>query len=104
MRTTRAGGAQKGRRADGSSPPASTISIDVHDLLQKVCDLGMMLTILSNGSRLSSPKILDLITFRYPHRITLNVYGASAESYDGLTRRKGAFKMFEKGPCTPKYH
>ena len=26
-----------GRRADGGSPPASTVSIDVHDLLQEVC-------------------------------------------------------------------
>jgi MoaA/NifB/PqqE/SkfB family radical SAM enzyme len=60
-------------------------------------ELGMVLTILSNGSRLSNPKILDLLTHRRPHRITLSVYGASAESYDGLTRRKGAFKMFEKG-------
>ncbi|MGH3694556.1 MAG: radical SAM protein [Pseudonocardiaceae bacterium] len=60
-------------------------------------DLGMMLTILSNGSRLSNPKVLDLLTSRRPHRITLSVYGASAESYDGLTRRKGAFRMFEKG-------
>lgn len=60
-------------------------------------DLGMMLTILSNGSRLSNPKILDLFTSRRPHRITLSVYGASAESYDGLTRRKGAFRMFETG-------
>lgn len=30
-------------------------------------------------------------------RITLSVYGASAESYNGLTRRQGAFKLFEKG-------
>lgn len=60
-------------------------------------DLGMMLTILSNGSRLANPKILDLLTSRRPHRITLSVYGASAASYDGLTRRKGAFRMFEKG-------
>ncbi len=51
----------------------------------------------SNGSRLSNPKILDLLTSRRPHRITLSVYGASAASYDGLTRRKRAFRMFEKG-------
>ncbi|MGH3833629.1 MAG: hypothetical protein ACRDRS_24865, partial [Pseudonocardiaceae bacterium] len=56
-----------------------------------------VLTILSNGSRLSNPKILDLLTSRRPHRITLSVYGATAGSYDGLTRRKGAFRMFEKG-------
>jgi MoaA/NifB/PqqE/SkfB family radical SAM enzyme len=64
---------------------------------REVYELGMMLTILSNGSRLASTKILDLLTSRRPHRITLSVYGATAESYDGLTRRKGAFRMFEKG-------
>lgn len=58
--------------------------------------MSMVLTILSNGSRLSNPKVLDLLTSRRPHRITLSVYGASTESYDGLTRRKGAFKMFTK--------
>jgi Potassium-transporting ATPase A subunit len=31
---------QEGRRADGSSPPVSTVSIDVHGLLQEVCVLG----------------------------------------------------------------
>ncbi len=46
------------------------------------------------------PQNPDLLTFRYPHRITLSVYGASTESYDGLTRRKGALRMFEKA-CTP---
>ncbi|XVQ10674.1 radical SAM protein [Spirillospora sp. CA-255316] len=60
-------------------------------------DLGMMLSILSNGSRLSNPKVLELLTVRCPYRITLSVYGATAESYDGLTRRKGAFRLFEKG-------
>ncbi|MGH3869489.1 MAG: hypothetical protein ACRDQ4_25960, partial [Pseudonocardiaceae bacterium] len=32
VRTTRAGGAQAGRWAAGGSPPASAVSIDVHDL------------------------------------------------------------------------
>ncbi len=36
VRATRAGGAQAGRRADGGSPPASAVSIDVHDLLYEV--------------------------------------------------------------------
>ncbi len=64
---------------------------------ERAYELGMVCTILSNGSRLSSPKVLDLLNRRRPHRITLSVYGATAESYDALTRRKGAFRMFEKG-------
>ncbi|MGH4003596.1 MAG: radical SAM protein [Pseudonocardiaceae bacterium] len=78
----------------GGEPMIDRLFTQVYTLAY---DLGMMLTILSNGSRLSNPKVLDLLTSRRPHRITLSVYGASAESYDGLTRRKGAFRMFEKG-------
>ncbi len=60
-------------------------------------DQGMMLTILSNGSRLFLPRILELLTGRPPDRITLSVYGATEASYDGLTRRKGAYRLFMKG-------
>lgn len=60
-------------------------------------DLGMMLTILTNGSALHRPKLLDLLTIKPPDRISLSVYGATEESYDGLTRRKGAYRLFMKG-------
>lgn len=60
-------------------------------------DLGMMIEVLTNGSRLSNPKILGLLTSRPPHRVTLSVYGATEESYDGLTQRRGAYKSFIKG-------
>ncbi|MDL4819098.1 radical SAM protein [Actinomadura opuntiae] len=60
-------------------------------------DLGMMLSILSNGSRLHIPSIIELLAERRPHQITVSVYGATAESYEGLTRRRGAFKSFING-------
>jgi MoaA/NifB/PqqE/SkfB family radical SAM enzyme len=60
-------------------------------------DLGMMMEILTNGSRLSNPAILDLLTSRHPHRVTLSVYGATEASYDGLTQRRGAYKSFTRG-------
>jgi uncharacterized Fe-S cluster-containing radical SAM superfamily protein len=60
----------------------------------KAHELGMMIEILTNGSRLADPRILDLLTARRPSRVIVSVYGASEESYDGLTRRKGAFKTF----------
>ncbi len=60
-------------------------------------ELGMMISISSNGSRLSNPKILQLLTSRLPYRLTVSVYGATAESYDGLTRRRGSFAKFERG-------
>jgi len=60
-------------------------------------ELGMMLSVSSNGSRLSNPAILDLLTSRRPYRLTLSVYGATAASYDGLTRRRGSFAKFQRG-------
>ncbi|MEV0849270.1 radical SAM protein [Streptomyces sp. NPDC049954] len=60
-------------------------------------ELGMMVEILTNGSRLAASKNLALLTRLRPNRITLSLYGATAESYDGLTRRRGAYRMFVKG-------
>lgn len=60
-------------------------------------ELGMMIEVLTNGSRLSSPAVLGLLTARPPHRVTVSVYGATAESYDGLTQRRGSFRSFMKG-------
>ncbi|MGP9021180.1 radical SAM protein [Streptomyces sp. BR1] len=64
---------------------------------QMAYELGMMVEILTNGSRLAAPKNLTLLTRHRPNKITLSVYGATAEAYDGLTRRKGAYRMFIKG-------
>ena len=67
------------------------------DVYRRAHELGMMLTILTNGSRLAAPKILDLLTGCPPHDITISVYGATEASYDALTRRRGSFKAFSKG-------
>lgn len=60
-------------------------------------ELGMMISISSNGSRLSNPTILELLNRWRPYRLTLSVHGATAEGYDGLTRRRGSFAKFERG-------
>jgi hypothetical protein len=60
-------------------------------------EMGMMIQISSNGSRLDRPKILDLLTERRPYRLTLSLYGATQESYDGMTRRRGSFRRFMRG-------
>ncbi|WP_181785496.1 radical SAM protein [Streptomyces phytophilus] len=59
--------------------------------------LGMVIAISSNGSQLSKPHILDTLTVRRPYRITLSVYGATAASYEGMTRSRGAFHRFTRG-------
>ena len=60
-------------------------------------DMGMMIQISSNGSRLDRPKTLDLLTTRRPYRLTLSLYGATEASYDGMTRRQGSFRRFMRG-------
>lgn len=60
-------------------------------------DFGMMITVATNGSRLHTKPMLDLFTERRPYRLTVSVYGATEESYDGLTRRRGSFKAFSRG-------
>ncbi|MGH3614313.1 MAG: radical SAM protein [Pseudonocardia sp.] len=59
--------------------------------------LGMMIAISSNGSQLSRPRILECLTRHRPYRLTLSVYGATAETYEGLTRSRGAFGRFTRG-------
>ena len=60
-------------------------------------DMGMMIQISSNGSRLDRSKTLDLLTARRPYRLTLSLYGATEASYDGMTRRRGSFRRFMRG-------
>ncbi|MDP9863915.1 MULTISPECIES: radical SAM protein [Streptosporangium] len=78
----------------GGEPMIDKLFPEVYGLAY---ELGMMLTILSNGSRLANPKILELLTTHRPHDITLSMYGATEASYDGLTRRRGAYRLFTKG-------
>lgn len=78
----------------GGEPLIDPHFAEVYRLAQ---DLGMIVEILSNGSRLANPRILDLLTTRRPYRVSLSVYGATAETYEGLTRRRGSFHRFERG-------
>jgi MoaA/NifB/PqqE/SkfB family radical SAM enzyme len=78
----------------GGEPLIDKLFSDVYRL---AFELGMMLSISSNGSRLHNPSILELLSTLRPYRLTISVYGATAESYDGLTRRRGSFDKFLKG-------
>ncbi|MFF1675697.1 radical SAM protein [Streptomyces sp. NPDC058256] len=60
-------------------------------------ELGMQVELLSNGSQLGKPRMLELLAALPPTKMSLSVYGASPETYDGLTRRRGAFKRFTRG-------
>jgi MoaA/NifB/PqqE/SkfB family radical SAM enzyme len=67
------------------------------DVYRLAFELGMMLHVSTNGSRLHHPAILDLLTAHRPYRVTVSVYGATEASYDGLTRRRGSFRKFRRG-------
>ncbi|WP_030260582.1 MULTISPECIES: radical SAM protein [Streptomyces] len=60
-------------------------------------DLGMMIEILTNGTRLSNPAAMESLTASRPYRVTVSLYGATAETYDSFTRRRGAFKRVTLG-------
>lgn len=59
--------------------------------------LGMMVQVSSNGSSLRKPPIRGLFARRRPYRLTLSVYGATAGTYDKVTRNRGAFDRFIQG-------
>lgn len=59
--------------------------------------LGMMVQVSSNGSSLRKQPIRDLFARRPPYRLTLSVYGATAGTYDKVTRNRGAFGRFIQG-------
>lgn len=73
------------------------IDPDFSDAYEHAHELGMVIELLSNGSRLHNERVLGLLTERPPSKLTLSVYGASAETYDAVTRRRGAFNRFTEG-------
>ncbi|MEU7163158.1 radical SAM protein [Streptomyces morookaense] len=66
------------------------IDPDFRAAYQHAYALGMMIEILTNGSRLHQH--VDLLATMPPHKVTVSLYGATAESFDSLTRRRGSFK------------
>lgn len=59
--------------------------------------LGMMLSVSTNASTLWKRPNIDLLTTMRPYRVTVSLYGATEESFDGLTKRRGSFRNFTRG-------
>jgi MoaA/NifB/PqqE/SkfB family radical SAM enzyme len=59
--------------------------------------LGMMITISTNGSLLWRENVLRLFKQCPPYRVTVSLYGATKTSYDNLTQREGAWDQFVQG-------
>ncbi len=78
----------------GGEPTVDKLFPHVYTLAH---DLGMMLSVSTNGSRLAHPAILGLLTTCRPYRLTVSVYGATAATYEKVTGRRGSFQAFSKG-------
>jgi len=74
-----------------------TIDKDFPDAYRLAFELGMMLTVSTNGSRLWRRDLLDMFTTLPPYRLVISLYGATEAAYDGLTKRHGSYKAFRRG-------
>jgi len=70
---------------------------DFPQLYARAWDLGFVLTVLTNGTRLAESVITQLLADRPPFRISVSVYGASEATYEAVTRVKGSWKRFLSG-------
>lgn len=60
-------------------------------------ELGMQVEVLTNGSRLHRDHVLDLLSTYPPTKLSVSMYGATAATYDKVTRNRGAFDRFRTG-------
>ena len=59
--------------------------------------LGLLITLSTNGSLLTNGQIANVLKTHPPYRLTISVYGATADSYELLTRTSGSFQKFMDG-------
>lgn len=74
-----------------------TIDKDFMRSYRHAFELGMMITVSTNGSLLWRRNLLDLFRECPPYRVTVSMYGATKASYDELTQRQGAWDQFVQG-------
>jgi MoaA/NifB/PqqE/SkfB family radical SAM enzyme len=64
---------------------------------QQAYEAGMLIDVLTNGSRLHRADVHELFRAMPPQKVVVSLYGATAESCDSLTRKPGAFNLVMKG-------
>ncbi|WP_416976397.1 radical SAM protein [Streptomyces sp. T028] len=74
-----------------------TVDKDFMRSYRHAFELGMMLTVSTNGSLLWRENLLKLFKECPPYRVTVSMYGARKASYDELTQREGAWDLFVQG-------
>ncbi len=58
--------------------------------------LGMLVTLFTNAT-LVTPRIADLLAASRPHMVEVTLYGATANTYEAVTRIPGSYKRFKRG-------
>ncbi|MFJ8231588.1 radical SAM protein [Streptomyces sp. NPDC094448] len=74
-----------------------TIDRDFHRAWAYASRLGLLLDLLTNGSRLHDPRIIDLLCSHPPQKVVVSLYGASKESAGAVTRTPRAFDLVMRG-------
>ena len=69
---------------------------DFQQIYQRAKENGLLVTIFTNGTLISN-EIVDLFTDLPPKAIEISLYGASAETYEGITRVRGSFEKCLEG-------
>ncbi|WP_245876546.1 radical SAM protein [Streptomyces uncialis] len=78
----------------GGEPTADR---DFHRAWEYAFRLGMLLEVLTNGSRLHSPEVIGLLRTHPPQKVVVSLYGASKETAEAVTRTPKAFDLVVKG-------
>ncbi|MEU1813470.1 radical SAM protein [Micromonospora aurantiaca (nom. illeg.)] len=78
----------------GGEPMVDPLFAETYELAH---ELGIMRTLSTNASRLWRPDVLELLTSKPVEKITISVYGGTAEGYDKVTKRRGSFDKFYRG-------
>nr|BFE56448.1 hypothetical protein GCM10020063_009740 [Dactylosporangium thailandense] len=78
------------------------IDPDFPAVYERAHQAGMMIEILTNGSRLARPHLMNLFRNRPPHKIVVSLYGATPATADRLTRTRGAFTNMHAGVQTAR--
>ncbi|MFI1362078.1 radical SAM protein [Streptomyces griseochromogenes] len=74
-----------------------TIDKDFPATYRAAFELGMMISVSTNGSLLWRENLLTLFRACPPYRVTVSMYGATKATYDELTQREGAWDLFVQG-------
>jgi len=64
---------------------------DFAEIYRAACELGLLVTVFCNGT-LISESILDVLKAYPPRRVEVSIYGATAKTYEAVTRVPGSFK------------